>query len=242
MARLTEAGRAATTLSEAAALCPAPRQGRWIMRLSRRRTAAAVALAVPLGFLPAAPAMADSSGSVRIAGCSVERGNVGDPVLTAKVIADNTDDEEHDYKVNVKFSQNGSTVGEAEAQWVMQVRANGVSPPTDATTYDVSGNFDQQAGVGCEITAATDEDGDYVTIGGADRGSGTAPDTGESRYTVARGDTLWGIAEQYYGDASEWRRIYDANRQTIEDAAQQHGRVSSDHGHWIFPGTQLVIP
>ena len=40
---------------------------------------------------------------------------------------------------------------------------------------------------------------------------------GESSYTVAEGDTLGKIAEQFYGDPNLWRRIYDANRQAIGD-------------------------
>lgn len=39
---------------------------------------------------------------------------------------------------------------------------------------------------------------------------------GES-YTVVEGDTLGTIAERFYGDPNLWRRIYDANRQTIGD-------------------------
>jgi 5'-nucleotidase len=37
----------------------------------------------------------------------------------------------------------------------------------------------------------------------------------EQTYEVQAGDTLLSIAEQFYGDATKWRRIYDANRDTI---------------------------
>jgi 5'-nucleotidase / UDP-sugar diphosphatase len=37
----------------------------------------------------------------------------------------------------------------------------------------------------------------------------------EQTYEVQAGDTLLSIAEQFYGDATRWRRIYDANRDTI---------------------------
>jgi nucleoid-associated protein YgaU len=37
---------------------------------------------------------------------------------------------------------------------------------------------------------------------------------GES-YVVAEGDTLATIADKFYGDSSQWRRIYDANRSAI---------------------------
>ncbi len=36
-------------------------------------------------------------------------------------------------------------------------------------------------------------------------------------YTVKPGDTLGTIAQRVYGDATKWRVIYDANRDTIGD-------------------------
>lgn len=58
-------------------------------------------------------------------------------------------------------------------------------------------------------------------------------------HVVASGDTLWALAIRY-GTTSG--RIYSANASTIEAAARLHGRSSSDAGHWIYPGTRLVIP
>ena len=49
-------------------------------------------------------------------------------------------------------------------------------------------------------------------------------------YTVAKGDSLSKIAKKYYGDASQWRRIFEANRDQIEDP------------DLIQPGWKLVIP
>jgi 5'-nucleotidase / UDP-sugar diphosphatase len=40
---------------------------------------------------------------------------------------------------------------------------------------------------------------------------------GAQIYEVQPGDTLLSISEQFYGDATEWRRIYDANRDVIGD-------------------------
>jgi nucleoid-associated protein YgaU len=37
----------------------------------------------------------------------------------------------------------------------------------------------------------------------------------EQTYEIQSGDTLLSIAEQFYGDASQWRTIYDANRDVI---------------------------
>ena len=61
-------------------------------------------------------------------------------------------------------------------------------------------------------------------------------------YTVESGDTLWGIADSYYGSGIRYTEIYDANADTIEAAAQEHGFDSSDGGHWIWPGEELIIP
>lgn len=61
-------------------------------------------------------------------------------------------------------------------------------------------------------------------------------------YTVASGDTLSGIARSKYGSSGRWTDIYDANSGTIESAAKAHGKASSDHGHWIWPGEVLTIP
>ncbi len=61
-------------------------------------------------------------------------------------------------------------------------------------------------------------------------------------YTVVSGDTLWGIAAQKLGSGTRWTEIYDANKDTIETEAINHGMSGSDYGHWIWPGTVLTIP
>jgi nucleoid-associated protein YgaU len=37
----------------------------------------------------------------------------------------------------------------------------------------------------------------------------------EQTYEIQSGDTLLSIAEQFYGDNTQWRKIYDANRDVI---------------------------
>lgn len=49
-------------------------------------------------------------------------------------------------------------------------------------------------------------------------------------HTVVRGDTLWGIAQRYYGAGSKYTVIYNANRDKIKDP------------HWIYPGQVFTIP
>ena len=49
-----------------------------------------------------------------------------------------------------------------------------------------------------------------LTIPDAD-GAAETSDT----YVTNAGDTLSGIAERFYGDASQWKRIYEANKKVI---------------------------
>ena len=57
-----------------------------------------------------------------------------------------------------------------------------------------------------------------------------APPPAERVYVVQKGDSLSKIAKQFYGDTSEWRRIFDANRDRIKDPDM------------IQPGWSLKIP
>lgn len=61
-------------------------------------------------------------------------------------------------------------------------------------------------------------------------------------YTVISGDNLWKIAKKAYGSGSDWKKIYNANKANIESVAKKRGKKNSDYGHWIYPGTKLMIP
>src|SRR5262249_13435407 len=51
-----------------------------------------------------------------------------------------------------------------------------------------------------------------------------------AQYTVVDGDSVSGIAQQFYGDVSLWPRIFEANKDQISDP------------NLIFPGQELCIP
>jgi len=58
-----------------------------------------------------------------------------------------------------------------------------------------------------------------VTSGGsstAPKAPAAAPPQAEI-YTVVAGDSLSKIAKRVYGDANQWRRIFEANRDQIEN-------------------------
>ena len=61
-------------------------------------------------------------------------------------------------------------------------------------------------------------------------------------YTVVSGDNLSKISKKFYGVTSKWKTIYSANVDVIEATARKYGRSSSSNGHWIYPGTKLIIP
>lgn len=49
-------------------------------------------------------------------------------------------------------------------------------------------------------------------------------------YQVEKGDNLSRISRKFYGDADSWKRIFEANRDVIEDADR------------IQPGWKIRIP
>lgn len=68
----------------------------------------------------------------------------------------------------------------------------------------------------------------------------TRATTTTKTHTIKDGDTLWGIAQKYYGSGLKYPTIYNANKEIIDSTAKKRGFAPG--GHWIFTGTVLTIP
>ena len=70
-----------------------------------------------------------------------------------------------------------------------------------------------------------------VRSGGSSTAPVTQPVSAPTSYVVKGGDSLSKIARRIYGDAKQWTRIYEANRELI-----------GKNPDLIQPGQNLVIP
>jgi LysM repeat protein len=90
------------------------------------------------------------------------------------------------------------------------------------------------------ISGTVDTDSDWYAIRDAAKAvdSGVSMNVGVTAtggngqtYTIASGDTLWAIAQKFYGDGNHYKKIYEANKAIIGS--------NPDH---IQVGQQIVIP
>ncbi|MGY0505644.1 LysM peptidoglycan-binding domain-containing protein [Luteimonas sp. e5] len=70
----------------------------------------------------------------------------------------------------------------------------------------------------------------FAGVTGGSSAAVGAGGVGARSYTVQSGDSLSKIAQQVYGDGNQWQRIFEANRDQIDDPDR------------IFPGQTLKLP
>lgn len=59
---------------------------------------------------------------------------------------------------------------------------------------------------------------------------GVRDDADDNYYTIVKGDNLSKIAKKFYGDANQYNKIFEANREVIKDP------------NLIYPGQKIRIP
>lgn len=67
-----------------------------------------------------------------------------------------------------------------------------------------------------------------LTVAGGEGADGEAGET--QYYEIQKGDSLWKIAKEFYGDGNKHTAIFEANREVIKDP------------DLIFPGQKIRIP
>lgn len=97
-----------------------------------------------------------------------------------------------------------------------ETASGGTSPKSSSDFSDTTAGSSTPAGGSADFSDVT---------GGS---SSTAP--ADQSYTVKSGDSLSKIAKHFYGDASKWHRIFEANKDKIKNP------------DLIHPGQEFTIP
>lgn len=91
-------------------------------------------------------------------------------------------------------------------------------------------DFSNVSGGVASSEAAAPASPDFGNVRGSVASTEAAAPGTQQTYTVASGDTLSHIARHFYGKASRWQAIFDANRDQLDDPDR------------IRPGQILKIP
>ncbi len=95
-------------------------------------------------------------------------------------------------------------------------------------TVDLSGNADSAEAVEKAVLMAGNVKG--VTNVKIDNMEAPAPAPEVEYYTIVSGDSLSKIAKKFYGNAMDYPKLFEANREVIKDA------------DLIYPGQKIRIP
>jgi len=166
---------------------------------------------------------------------------------------------EHGKSTSSGSSSSGSSSGTTVDPSLLNpsVASSGYTPGTELQAYqqglqDAFALVQAQPGTGAESSSATTTSASSgantssattaVSSSGTTASAPTpAPVSHPSQrtVTVASGDTLWGLSQQYGVSESS---LYSANAGVLNSTAQQNGFANSAGGSRIWPGERLVIP
>ncbi|MEL7448392.1 MAG: peptidoglycan-binding protein LysM [Pseudomonadota bacterium] len=102
---------------------------------------------------------------------------------------------------------------------VTQIGAKNLTAPPPAPKPEAAAADLAESDAGASAAQAEEEDAEKA-----------AEIEGTQFYTIKSGDTLGAIAKEFYGNAMEYPRIFEANREIIEDPNK------------IYPGQKIRIP
>lgn len=124
---------------------------------------------------------------------------------------------------------NGTIADEADRAKVNELLAGipGVQKVTDNTTVAVAAPPEPETEP--EVEPAGTESAEAETTAPEPAAEEAKP-TEAQTYTVKSGDTLWKIASHFYGDGSKYPKIFEANKDVLDDPDR------------IMPGQELRIP
>ena len=121
----------------------------------------------------------------------------------------------------------GSSVGAAAIAAILPVLIDKLTPDGRAPQ---PGRIQELGGSILGGAPAPRRTADFSNVQAGSSSTAPPPEPQERWYTVAPGDSLSKIAKRFYGDAQQWRQIYDANRQQVKNP------------DLIQPGQKLRIP
>ena len=87
----------------------------------------------------------------------------------------------------------------------------GSKPMTDSGTLDVSAAPTPVAYSAPAPVETSTPDPALASPAPTEMASASGSSAASGSYTIKKGDTLWKIASQHYGDGKKWREIADAN-------------------------------